>query len=161
MADPGNDPVSTLPSYPGAAGRAFEIDLRANPDGTKRADVAHWVIERPDAHPFWHSYVVILFHLRRIEGLPPAVIYRPGATHEFWLAALDPRLEREKVIHSGSIPFLRPVNFASQIIAGSDAEAYGAVYRDVVGAVADGALNPDTDALNAWIAKFGDWMIKK
>lgn len=160
MANPSEDPVSTLPSYTGVAGKAWDINLAANPDGTKRADVAHWVVERPDAHPFWHSYVVILFHLRPLDG-KYAHIARPDATHEFWLAALDPRLKREEVIHSGSIPFLRPVNFASQIIAGSDAEAYGMIYHDAVKAICDGVLNPDTDYLRVWVEKFGDWMIWK
>jgi hypothetical protein len=162
VSDPANDPISIKPMYTGVAGRAWEINLAANPDGSKRADVCHWIIERADAHPFWHSYVVILFHLRSLgEGTPPAYIARPGATHEFWLAALDPRLNREKVIESGSIPFLRPVNFASQIIAPSDAEAYGVVYRDIVKAICDGLISPDTDYLRTWIERFGDWMIKK
>ncbi len=162
MANPSKDPVSITPAYTGVAGRAWEINLAANPDGSKRADVAQWVVERADAHPFWHSYVVILFHLRPLgEGFPDAYIARPGATHEFWVAALDPRIPRTKVIEEGKIPFLRPVNYASQIISGSDAEAYGFVYSKVVKAIADGDINPDTDYLRVWVAKFGDWMVRK
>ena len=161
MADSSKDPISARPAYTGVAGRAWEIIIAANPDGAKRADVSHWVVERPDAHPFWHSYAVILFHLRPVDGLPTPFLARPGATHEFWLAALDPRLKREEVIRSGTIPFLRPVNFASQIIAGSDAEAYGMIYRDAVKAICDGMINPDTDHLSAWVTRFGGWMVRK
>lgn len=161
VADPSKDPVSARTSYTGVRGKAWDINLYVNPDGSKRADVAHWVVERPDVHPFWHSYAVILFHLRPIDGLPPPYLARLGATHEFWLAALDPRVRRQSVIESGAIPHLRPANFASQIIAGSDAEAYGMIYRDVVKAICDGSMNPDTDFFTAWVEKFGDWMVRK
>jgi len=153
--------VSLRPAYTGSAGKAWDVNISANPKAGERADVAQWVVECPYAHPIWHSYAVILFHLRPLEGFPPPYFARPGATHEFWLAALDPRIDREKVITEGAIPFLRPANFASQLIAGSDAEAYGEIYRNVVKAICDGAISPDTDYLCAWVAKFGDWMVRK
>lgn len=159
--DTSYDPVSARPVLIGAAGRVWEVDLAANPEAARRADVATWVIERPDAHPFWHSYAVVLFHLRPIAGLLKPVIHRHGATHEFWVAALHPQRPRQAIIETGRIPFLGGPNFASQTISASDAEAYRVIYRDVVTPLVTGELSPHVNDVAEWIQRFGDWMVRK
>lgn len=81
------DEVAMEPAITGAHGRGWACDLeegrrlladRANDDAT----VAMWVIEARYAHPVWHSYLLVLVHLRPMADLRETVFYLQGATHE-------------------------------------------------------------------------------
>lgn len=115
-----------------------------------------WIVYAPWAHPGWHSYLLSVVHLRESEGAKPPVINLPGATHELMLLALDPGypLQARRLPH-----FLTPPNFVGQFVADSDEAAAERVAGDVRDICA-GLLNPDTDALRQWIARYGDNGIK-
>ena len=54
-------------------GKAWRFDLdairmRMKADPASDAAVDAWLIEAPWAHPVWHSYLVMLIHLRPIPG---------------------------------------------------------------------------------------------
>lgn len=162
-------PVKAAPVIHGAHGRAWLCDLEAGrrqlgvrpeDDGT----LAIWIVEAPWAHPAWHSYSIVLVHLRPIPGrrlATPTKFYLPLATHELWLHALDPDQELDSVIATG-LPgsrWLQPKNFAAQIVEIDDDLARERIRRAVEDICA-GKLSPDTDHQRAWVDRFGNNMIK-
>ncbi|WP_374572566.1 hypothetical protein [Phenylobacterium sp.] len=164
-SDPSGDPIAVAPTIEGAHGRAWLVDQEAlwrlNPGAARDGQVANWVVEAPWAHPIWHSYWIALVHLRPIPGLVGATrFYLKDATHELWVFALNPDARREPFVAAQEGPkYLTPKNFGAQLVEANDAEAFGrveAAVRDIV----DGQLNPDTDAMSQWAARFGDNMLK-
>ena len=156
LVNPADDPVVTMPDLAGEGGRAWAIV----PSETAGAAVACWLVEAPWAHPAWHSYVVSLISLRPIPGLPDAVIYLFGATHEVVVQALDARAPRQCGIDNPrQFAALDPINFGAQFIAADDEAATGRVLAAVL-LILEGVLSPDTDFRPHWIRLFGDNMMK-
>lgn len=159
------DPVGLAPDIRGTHGRAWRIRLEA---ARRRLDVAAeddptlgaFLIEAPYAHHLWHSYLFLFQHLRAQGRAAPAVISRPGATHQFNLWASDPDWRRRPQIE-GTAPwsYLMPMNFAGQFIAADD-EAAVAEMDALVLDICAARINPDTDYLRDWVARYGDWMLK-
>lgn len=163
-------PVLAPPAIEGPFGRAWRCDLdvqrrllnvAAENDGT----VAHWIIEAPWAHPIWHSYSIILVHLRPLAHQRTArgdktLIYLDGATHEMWVMAIDPAADRNEIMRRSVMgEWMTPKNFAAQFIAPSDDGAKDRIAAAVRG-ICDGMLSPDTDFQNDWKRLFGDNMFK-
>lgn len=148
-----NDPVDLPPSLVGEFGRAWVIPVEklAHP----LASVCAWVIEAEWANCMWHSYAVSLIHMREVPGLDPPKVNLPGATHEFYLFALNPQKPRRAMIETGSIHFMTPVNFGAQFVAPNDAAVVERI-EATIKEVCDGLLNPDTDSRRHWIARYGD-----
>lgn len=159
------DPVSAAPDLVGHVGRAWKQDLdamrrklgvRAEDDGA----LAIWIVEAPWAHLAWHSYVLVLVHLRPMPDGRATVFHLEGATHELWLYAANPDTPREPVIRGeATFNVLHPCNFAAQLIEASDEAALAkieAAVRDVI----DGRLSPDTDFRRTWADRFGWNMMK-
>ena len=134
--------------YGGARGRAWEARFKVE---RAHAGLGEWVVEARWAHPFWWQYLVFIVHLREGEGLPAAKKHRSDVTHEFHVYALDPDLvvEPRQVMAPGNHQRLTPANMAYQFAAPSDAAAVRRVLN-FVEAIADGTLNPDTDARRDW-----------
>lgn len=161
------EPVQTPPTLSDVHGKAWRIDLdvvRTQQGLTLEDDCALdcWIVEAPWAHLLWHSYAIILVHLRLTPDNRPTEFYLDGATHEMWVEALDPRHPREPAIKGDpkSIARLTPLNFAAQFIEISDELARERIERDVKDIIA-GKLSPDTDHMLAWIARYNDRMLKK
>lgn len=160
------DPITAAPVIQGPRGRAWLCDeaagIRARGlDPREHASLGHWVIEAPWAHPYWHSYSLVLVHLRPIAG-KSTMLYLDDATHEIWLHAVNPHSDRRKVLANGIIDFdfwLLPKNFAAQFIEISDALAIERATH-AVQHICDGTLSPDTDYISSWRALFGDNMMK-
>lgn len=159
------DKITTQPTLIGKAGCAWEMDFsqilksrKIEPEDS--AMLSGWVIEAPWAHPIWHSYSLVLVHLREMPDKRKTFFYLDGATHEFWLHALDPNENRQEVIDGQATHHLTPVNFAAQIVRSNDEIAIAEI-RETVEDIIDGKLSPDTDFRQDWIARFGDSMIKK
>lgn len=125
------------PDMVDAAGKAWEWKT-ANP-----AAVGVWLLHRPDAHPFWHNYLIGVAHLREEEGIAPPVKARPEATHEIIILALDPKTAPDPDRYDSICP-LHPPNLAWQIDRHSDASAR-LLCEKLVKAMVTGALSPDTD----------------
>lgn len=155
---PGADLPAT-PDIQGPAGRAwrYDMDTIARKAGNRpHASVESWLIEAKWAHPHWHSYALMLIHLRNVPGLGQPKLYVTGATHEVFLAALNP----EKVRDLKRNPdYMMPLNFAAQFIAQDDAAATARI-NDTVREVVNGELSPDTDHMQSWIRRYGSAMIK-
>lgn len=131
--------------------------IRAKTGRKIDAHIVEWAISAPWAHPLWECYNIACYHLRPLEGFPPSKIYLPGATHELILHALDPGAD----LDLESLPkYLLPANFAAQFIAESDEAAAARIEATVI-EILFGRLNPDTDARQQWVARFGDNMMKK
>lgn len=161
------DIITTPPTLETPIAKAWKIDLDAVYAlfGKKRdvdgSHVASWIIEAPWGHPFWHSYGLQIFHLRPLPKHDfERLIYLEGATHEMQLEALDPSASRQIMIGTGEIRGLTPLNFAAQIIAGTDAEAAGRI-EQAVKMVLAGKLSPDTDFISQWAHLFGSNMLKE
>lgn len=158
------DTITTPPTIEGRRGRAWQLDLaalrrrRAAIDLSRDCTLAIWLIEAPWAHPLWHSYTLILMHLRPVPDLE-TIIHLPGATHELWLCALDPDQPRQAMLETGRAMRLEPLNFAAQIIEPSDDAARDAV-RFPVELICAGRLSPDTDFIRAWVHLFNDSMVR-
>jgi hypothetical protein len=161
------DNVTLPPAIIGPYGRAWFCD---NGAGRKQmgirddsdATLAHWVVEAPYAHPVWHSYSIVLLHLRPMFDDRPTIFYVDGATHEMWVYALNPGVDREPLIKTGIVDgsWLFPGNFGAQFIEIAD-ELAALRIKQAVQSICDGQLSPDTDHQRAWQALFGSNMIKK
>lgn len=157
----------TLPALVGGAhGRAWLCNL---PEGLRRAKVsetddatlAYWIVEASWAHPIWHSYAIVLVHLRPLPDLRPTKFYLANATHELWVMALDPDADRAAIIE-GELSgrwWLQPKNFAAQFIEATDDLALARI-RAAVQRICDGRLSPDSDLIHQWVALFGDNMLR-
>lgn len=158
------DPVDLEPDIRGKHGRAWlhptEQVRRMAPEGTLDATVALWVVEAPYAHPIWHSYAIVVVHLRPVLGLRPAIKYLADATHEISVHALNPRAQRARMLRGPINPseWLQPCNFAAQFAVRTDEDAREAVKRTVM-MVCSGRLSPDTDHQRAWVQIYGDNML--
>src|SRR6185369_6380027 len=80
-------PVTLQPLIKGKHGQAWQVNLttlrkKLGVDPAKDAGLAHWIIEAPWAHPVWHSYVLVLIHLRPLVGFEKPHLYLDCATHE-------------------------------------------------------------------------------
>lgn len=161
------DHVSLPALHEGHVGRFWRGNLAAlrkrlptdRPDGT----VAYWIVEAPWAHPVWHSYNVLLVHLRDI-GLPTK-FYLDGATHELWLHALNPEQPRDPFVRGRASPMeatLSPKQFAAQFIEPND-QAAAARVTAALEEVCAGRLSPDSDHHHQleWARRFGDNMMKR
>jgi hypothetical protein len=158
-------PLAAKPEVVGSHGKAYLCDRAA---GYKQLGVKpeqdacldHWIVEAPWAHPAWHSYSLVLIHLRPMADRRKTLIYLDGATHELWLYALDPEKDRNPMQKTGIVDcWLNPKNFSAQFIEISDDLARKRV-REAVMSICAGRLNPDTDARQQWIELFGNNMMK-
>lgn len=161
--DPNNDPVNLPPDLTGLHARAWRVDIEATRRKLKRTaeqdgTVGVWIAEAPWAHPFWHSYAIVLLHLRPLPDKGAARFYLEGATHEIWVQALNADYPREPVILGTQLwALLKPNNYSSQFISASDTTATADV-EAVVQRICDGTLSPDTDCVSEWKRLFGDNM---
>lgn len=161
-----NKDVIKKPDLVGLYGKAWYVDTDAQLKriGASRADdatVVGMVVEASYAHPLWFNYWMVVVHLREMPDKRETLWYLPGATHEFWIEALDPEQKMNGVISNGDeMRTLSPINFAAQFIASNDAEAADRVIKAAQDVI-DGVLNPDTDFRKQWIDRFGNNMVKK
>ncbi|NOU05325.1 MAG: hypothetical protein HOO99_04000 [Hyphomicrobiaceae bacterium] len=165
MINQNQEEISQKPDVSGSCGVAWSVDLAAlrrafrdepDSDGT----VAVWIVDAPWAHPLWHSYAIVMLHLRPLSGASSPNIYLEGATHEVWVQALNPDVPREPAIRGHCVwSYLTPLNFGAQFIDADDGAAIERVHRSVQ-MICDGTLSPDTDYVRHWIHLYGDNMIK-
>lgn len=162
------DTIAALPDILGAHGQAWRCDFRKMleryPPSQRSNDatLGMWCIEAPWAHPVWPSYLLALVHLRQIPRQPQPSIVMPGATHQFWLWAMNPDEPRQTLIRGerAELPILHPQNHCEQLRCPSD-DAAITLMESTVRDICAGVLNPDTDAREQWTERFGDLMYRK
>jgi hypothetical protein len=163
------DPIPDVPVVQGPHGRAWLCDRLAGLrklkfDPAQDASLDHWMVEAPWAHPAWHSYSILLIHLREMPGEQKGAtkFYIPDATHELMVYALNPEQDRRPLLAT-AIPdrhWMTPGNFAAQFIEITDDLARERV-RNTVQMICDGKLSPDTDFTRDWVRLYNNSMIKK
>jgi hypothetical protein len=153
------DVITTPPTIESEHARIWFMPLLERHE-FRHAGVALWLIEAAWAHPFWHSYVMSLVHLRSEEGREEPKIYIPGATHEMVLMAADPQYARQPMMDTLDFRLLSPPNFAAQMVMPDDDAAMANVER-AMPLIAKGELSPDTDFIAQWVAMFGDSMLRE
>lgn len=159
-------PIAKPPVLSFPHGRAWLCDLAEGvrqkgfdpgDDGT----LAHWVIEAPGYHPAWHSYSIVLLHLRPLARPKKTLLYTPYVTHEIWVYAMNPDADRNQLVGNGLVEghWLMPMNYAGQFVEVSDELAKERVRKTVQG-ICEGELSPDTDYRAVWHDLYGDHMFK-
>lgn len=123
----------------GVNGTATEVILptpRPTPD--QEATLAYWFLDCPGQAVAWNNYGLAVIHLRPIEGVRPAIVRVPGATHEVMLVALNP--EKNPTLNDpASWQILTPINLMEQVQLPDDESAVD-LLRDAAQAVVDGIL---------------------
>lgn len=139
--------------------KAWRQDLAAaiKMHGDKpHASLGGWIVFAPWANMMWSYYVMMLLHLRDVPGMGPPKISNPEATHEIHLWALDPSKVPDLV--NPMACRLSPANYVGQFVAPNDEEAV-LRFDFTVQEIVHGYLNPDTDARQQWIDRFGSHML--
>lgn len=145
--------LDTKPTKETLHGKAWQVPTTNTPYA-----VASWIVYAPWAHPFWAYYLLGMVSLADDPNAPPVIRYVDNATHELLVFAIAPDAPPRVDGEPGSLRLLHPKNFFGQIVA-TDAEAAARVEQDV-DAILAGQLNPDTDAIRMWIARYGDATVK-
>lgn len=163
---PAEPAVRKAPDLVGEHGKAWTCDLAVglrtmNLRPEDDATLVHWVVEAPWAHPAWHSYSIVLVHLRPMPDGRQTKLYLEGATHEMTVWAMDPKVDRNTLVDTGIVGghWMRPTNFGAQFIEIADELALKRINRSVQD-ICDGRLSPDTDFIRTWARLYGDNMIK-
>lgn len=149
--------ITRPPTLSGPFGQAWSIMLqpigqRGKPDFD--AMISHTIISAPQSHPLWWIYALSIIHLRHIDGVKPAHVKFPGATHELMLLALNPEKpvpDIDAMEHGDfdSFHLLQPANLVEQFQVPSDAYAWY-LGETAIKAIVDGIISPDTDYRSQW-----------
>ncbi len=99
------------------------------------ACVSSWLLHCPGQSFGWDHYFLSIIQLRPIEGVRPAVIAFPGATHEVMLVALD-SLRHPVPEDIDSWHLLLPLNVEEQVELPYDSDA-----RDLLAVCASAVVN--------------------
>lgn len=106
----------------GAAGDATEVLIDEHDEPDTQGTIVSWFLNCPGQSPAWRHFLLSVVHLRPIEGVRPATITVPGATHEVMLWALNPEATPD-ALNAASWAILRPVNMVIQVELPSDHHA--------------------------------------
>lgn len=149
----GNEPQRP-PDIGGQGGRAWRLEAkpvgqraRADMDGT----LTTWMVNAPQSHPIWTWYLISAIHLRDIPGVKPAIVVKPGNTHEIMFFALNPEKPLPGLVVDETFKpsLLRPYDLVHQFPAANDAIA-DEILMLVIRTIADGLIMPDVDNRRAW-----------
>lgn len=148
------------PDITGEGGSVWRLNL-APPDASQppetHSTVGLWLLHAPEAHPMWEYYVVVLIHLRDIEGVAPAQRDTPLMEYQITVLTLDPRFALPVMVEleqggntARKMMPLHPADFQAQFQrVGGDHVAYE-VADAMCEAVAFGKLSPDRDYRSQW-----------
>lgn len=139
-----------VPTLEGRAGRAWRI-AAAPQNADQTACLCQWLVEVPGAHAFWSRWTIAVVHLRSIEGVKPAVLKFPEATHEFTTMAIDPATysEHEELPPKRGWAWMEPIDVVVQFQVGSDQEAKR-IAELAVEMILAGQASPDEDYRSWW-----------
>lgn len=128
----------------GVMGRARPVD--ADDGGEPHAGIGPvWLIDAPIWHPAWSQYAIVAVHLHDREGVEPAVLQRPGVTHEVLCVTVHPDHPIAADVSSlrpGELHWLTPVNVAEQVTVDRDQDVVELIALLAAGVV-HGVLEPE------------------
>jgi len=136
------------PTFRGPNGVAWEVPLPEHE--TSHAQLCQWLIFAPGAHPLWRYHVIVVVHLREMNGQQAKLAF-PGASHELMVLAVDPDAEDtiEPEEPETQVPWLMPPDAVVQFIVANDEQARR-VARFAAEACTRGLIVPDSDHLRSW-----------
>lgn len=142
--------VVRQPDIVGAgAWHAWRVPLPEKPDVPDwAATLSSFLLFCPGAHMGWSYWSTCLIHLRPIEGVRPAVIRTPGATHEIMTCALNPAHGPDPDNPKTFAPLL-PFDLEHQLRLDCDADAV-AIHDLYVRHIMSGVASPDSDFCSYW-----------
>lgn len=132
----------------GAPWRAWKARLRPEDAVEWPAGLDRWFIHAPGAHPLWDWHTLSGCMLRDFPGLPAAKLWRPSASHEFDICAVNPDWqvvidEPGKDDRCGRF-LLQPPNMTHQVCDLTDEMALELQFL-LVRAIVTGLTSPDDD----------------
>jgi hypothetical protein len=139
------------PEFTGPMGMAWSVVLPEPQNEAEKTSLCGWLIFTPQANIFWQYHLITLIHLRDIPGVPPAKLFKPEATHEIMLLAIDPKSNARINPQDSSTlrHILSPPDFNEQVTLPSDEQAMDVVKMSVEKCV-NGELIPDSDYTKSW-----------
>lgn len=147
------------PTIEGPRGRVWDaraFQLPPNPPPAWQGSVAQYIANVPSAHPLWKWWMISAIHLRPIDGVKPATLKRPTATHEFIILSMNPEcgepdldnfhawLDQQRDHLPRRSVYLSPPDLVFQIDGSTD-EITAEICRLLVKSFCDGTGSPDSD----------------
>jgi hypothetical protein len=150
------------PDVDGSNGALWRVNMVAEEQrAIWQGTVGIWFIHADDIHPHWENFVVILMHLRPIEGLAAPKKSDPRSAYEVVVATLNPDFPVPDLMlmdqaQGQGMVILLPADFEAQFpeVKGGDAFAYELVDEMAVDIV-EGRLLPDIDYRAQWVYALG------
>ena len=142
--------ITKAPDLTGIGGLAWQIaDNRTTPDHA--GSLGGWLVYVPGAHPWWHTWALVLVHLRDIPGVKPAKKSYPEAEYEFLSIALQPDSTPDPDHPENGFKYLTPFDVVEQFHGVTDGQA-SRILEGAVRAILGGHVSPDTDYRSVWRA---------
>ncbi len=119
----------------------------------QEATLRSWLIYGP-WHPMWSAWAISSVHLRDIEGVAPAKLQFPGATHEFLIVSLESppaRPDRPDPDDLNTWHLLMPPDASVQVTGITDEQAI-AICDLMVETILAGNASPDAENRSFWKA---------
>ncbi|WP_374457730.1 hypothetical protein [Nocardioides sp.] len=113
--------------HAGPLGNAVELDVATSPVNDDHTTIAWWLLTG-FWHPLWQQFSLTVVTLEEREGVAPAKLHFPGATHELAVIALNPgeppRHITPEAFHQGGFGaaggYLQPIDVCHQSTATDD-----------------------------------------
>jgi hypothetical protein len=154
------------PDQKGAAAEAWIIDASRWPPAP--AFLGAWLVKgmtpgeiqiHPDLpaitprsafHAAWDTWMLQVYHLRPVDGLPPAKLHYPTAEFELVTMALDPSQGPfDPDTLPENVPYMTPLDLVKQFDGCTDQQAVrllGLMVKEICA----GRMSPDFDYREAW-----------
>lgn len=103
-----------------------------------------WIVTAPIWHPLWSQYFIGLIDLADRPDCPPAILHRPGMTHEVAVMSLSPDhgpYDADLIGDRQTMVYLAPANVVEQFATEDDRARE--VITLLVQAVLNGMLSPE------------------
>lgn len=101
----------------------IQSNIRRLDDSTPEPIVAAWVIDDDRFNPFYHQFMAVLYHLRKVDGLPEANKAKSRMTHELVTFFTDPSTPVKGNAYPEPVPFVVPPEINIQFRAQNDKNA--------------------------------------
>lgn len=136
--------IKKAPDYSGAAGMAWELDLRSPVKPDHYAAVYAALLYAPMAHAFWNYHLLNVTSLRDIVGVAPAKKHYLEAEYEISIFAINPEVSLPEPEAGVGYDLLQPYDVIRQF-DGINAEQALELGKTVMKACCDGFVIPDSD----------------
>ena len=140
------------PDVQGLFGKAWLAKRDTNGPADWAATLRSYQVNGIGFHPMWEWWLVVVVHLRAIDGVPPAVKSYPEAEYEFQIVSLDPAApvpSPDELAAGHRYRFLTPPDCVHQFHGVNDAQAADLVDL-AVNAIVTRGVSPDSENRGFW-----------